>query len=60
VAGLTQTDAELQFVIAHELAHLELGHPAARLEQVAQAPGASVGLLPALEFLIALGYSDEQ
>jgi predicted Zn-dependent protease len=60
VFGLAQVDPELQFVIAHELAHLELGHPAARLEQVAQAVGAQLGLMPLLQFMIALGYTDDQ
>jgi Zn-dependent protease with chaperone function len=58
--ALAQVDAELQFVVAHELAHLALGHPAARLEQIAQGPGARLGLLPSLDFLIAWGYSDDQ
>jgi predicted Zn-dependent protease len=60
VFALAQVDSEVQFVIAHELAHLELGHPTARLEQIAQAAGAPLELMPLLHFLIALGYSDDQ
>ena len=60
VFALAQDDAELQFVIAHELAHLRLGHPQTRLEQVARGPEARAGLVPWLLHLIALGYSDDQ
>jgi predicted Zn-dependent protease len=60
IESLAQTDQELQFVIAHELAHLELGHTQARLKQIAVGPGARIGLLPWLHHLIALGYSDDQ
>ncbi len=60
IFDLAQTDAEFQFVIAHELAHQRLGHAAARVEQMAQGPGAEIGLAPWLYHLIALGYSDEQ
>jgi predicted Zn-dependent protease len=60
VFTLAQTDAELEFVVAHELAHAELGHTVARVEQLAQQSAAGMGLLPGLHFLIALGYSAEQ
>ncbi len=60
VFALAQTSAELEFVIAHELAHAELGHAAARAEQLAQQAGAGLGLIPGLHFIIALGYSAEQ
>jgi predicted Zn-dependent protease len=60
IFALVQADQELQFAVAHELAHLDLGHAAARLEQVAQAPGVEAGLVPWLHFLIALGYSEDQ
>jgi putative metalloprotease len=60
VFTLAQTDAELEFVIAHELAHLELGHAAARLESVVAPSAASGGLVLAISHLIAEGYSAEQ
>jgi predicted Zn-dependent protease len=60
VFALAQTDAELQFVVAHELAHLKLGHASERLEQAARGPGAEAGLVPWLHHVIALGYSDLQ
>jgi predicted Zn-dependent protease len=60
VFALAQTDAELEFVIAHELAHLERGHAAIRLESVVPQTVGSPGLVPALAQLIAMGYSAEQ
>ena len=60
VFTLAQTDAELEFVVAHELAHAELGHAAARAEQLAPQADAAIGRVPGLHFLIALGYSAEQ
>jgi hypothetical protein len=60
VFALAQVDAELEFVLAHELAHLELGHAAARLEQVAKEAGVTAGRIAGLHYLLALGYSDEQ
>jgi hypothetical protein len=60
VFALAQVDAELQFVVAHELAHLKLGHTAARLEQVARGSHLAIGLGPWLHHLIALGFSDDQ
>jgi Peptidase family M48 len=60
VFALAQVDAELQFVIAHELAHLELGHAPTRLEQLAREAIGGIGLLPGLSFLLAMGYSAEQ
>ena len=60
VFALARVDAELQFVIAHELAHLKLGHAAARLEQAARDSHAEVGVVAWLHHLIAMGYSDDQ
>jgi predicted Zn-dependent protease len=60
VFALAQTDAELEFVVAHELAHLELGHAGARLESVVSQTVGSPALVPALAHLIATGYSAEQ
>jgi predicted Zn-dependent protease len=60
VFSLVQTDAELEFVVAHELAHIELGHAAARLDSIPGLDKASPGLVPALFHLIALGFSAEQ
>lgn len=60
VFALAQVDSELEFVLAHELAHLELGHEAARLEEVAKQAGLTAGRLAGLYYLLALGYSDRQ
>lgn len=60
VFTLAQTDAELEFVIAHELAHLELGHAAARLESVVGPSAGSEALVNAISRLISAGYSTEQ
>ena len=60
VFDLAQTDAELEFVIAHELAHLERGHEQARLEQLVRQAGATAGRIAWLNFVLALGYTDDQ
>jgi beta-barrel assembly-enhancing protease len=60
IFALAQVDSELEFVLAHELAHLELGHEAARLEQVAKEAGLAAGRIAGLYYLLALGYSDQQ
>ena len=60
VFALAQTPAELEFVIAHELAHAQLGHAARAGGAVRPAGRAGLGLIPGLHFLIALGYSAEQ
>lgn len=60
VFWLVQDQEELEFVVAHELAHEELGHAAARLESLAKEAGMSGGLAPTLGHLIALGYTPDQ
>lgn len=60
IFALAQTDAELEFVIAHERAHAELWHAAARLDSVVRQAGGPIGLAPAIVRMIGAGYTAEQ
>jgi predicted Zn-dependent protease len=60
VFNFVPVDGELEFVIAHELAHLRLRHEEGRLAQVARQAGASSGRMAWLHFVLALGFSDDQ
>lgn len=58
-----KTDAEIQFVLGHEIAHVDLGHCARLLTYRARAQeigGEAAGLLASLTYgAIALGFSEE-
>jgi len=60
----TQNDAELQFVLGHELAHVDIGHCshgmtyAARAAQVVGSAGATI--VQQAYHMVALGYSEDQ
>ncbi len=61
--GLLKADTELQFVLAHEIAHIDLRHAAQRITYAARASevaGEAAGTLAQFAYLaIALGYSEE-
>jgi predicted Zn-dependent protease len=56
--ALVSSDDELRFVLAHEMAHLALGHALKRIEAEGPTPG--IGTLQQFYHGIAGGYSDEQ
>jgi Zn-dependent protease with chaperone function len=57
-------DAELQFVLAHEIAHVDLKHVTKRMTYAARASaagGAAAGTLVQMAYMvIALGYSEDE
>ena len=59
-----KSDAEVQFVIAHEIAHVELGHCRRGLAYIVRAGelagGQGADLVQQAYHLISLGYSEEQ
>lgn len=61
---LAATDEELQFVVAHEIAHVDLKHGVRALTYAARAGqltgGAGIELVQLAYHLIALGYSEDQ
>jgi Zn-dependent protease with chaperone function len=62
--NFAKSDAEVQFVIAHEIAHVELGHCRRGLTYTVRAGelagGQGADLVQQAYHLIALGYSEEQ
>ena len=59
-----KADEELQFVLGHEIAHIELGHVSERITYAARATemaGPIAGVAAQLTYLsVAIGYSPEQ
>lgn len=59
-----KADEELQFVVGHEIAHIELGHVSERITYAARAAemaGPMAGVATQLAYLsVAIGYSPEQ
>ncbi|MFM9961006.1 MAG: M48 family metalloprotease [Planctomycetaceae bacterium] len=62
--NFAKSDAEIQFVIAHEIAHVELGHCRRGLTYTVRAGelagGQGADLVQQAYHLISLGYSEEQ
>lgn len=62
--NFAKSDAEVQFVIAHEIAHVELGHCRRGLAYTVRAGelagGQGADLVQQAYLLISLGYSEEQ
>jgi predicted Zn-dependent protease len=62
--GFVKTDAELQFILAHEIAHNDLRHVARQMTYAARASevgGDAVGSVAQMAYMaIALGYSEDK
>jgi predicted Zn-dependent protease len=61
VFALIAGEAELQFIIGHEIAHVDLGHALKRLEEASdEAKQRGIGTVHQLYHLIAAGYAENQ